>query len=501
MDQFDIFLSHNSADKPAVETLAHKLRDAGINPWLDKWHLIPGTAFQYDLSDALRSCPTCAVFVGPKGLGDWAREELLVAQDRAAKEPAFRLIPILLPGVSDPFDYSKLPPFLTQRTWIDFRQGLDDERPLRAFVNAIQGKPPGPDEPAARADDICPYRGLETFEENDARFFFGRERDIQRLLEKFKAGRFLAVLGASGSGKSSLVRAGLLPALKAGALPRSEGWKICVFKPGSRPLTTLTAHLLDFCPSQGTMQRTLDEMGKDERTLHLAIALALVKEPAARIVWVIDQFEEVFTLCSDEKERAPFLANLLYASSIPDGQCSVVLTIRADFLPKCSSYPDLAARVAAQQFLVSQMDAPMLRQVVEEPARSVGLRFESGLVETILDDVAAEPGALPLLEHALLEVWKRRDDHTLTLDGYRQSGGVKGAIAETAETTFKALSPDEQAIVRRLMLRLTQLGEGTEDTRRRATLDELVTDPAEADAVQRVVKAMADARLLTTTGD
>jgi len=192
---------------------------------------------------------------------------------------------------------------------------------------------------------------------------------------------------------------------------------------------------------------------------------------------------------------------LLYASAIPDGQCSVVLTMRADFLPKCAAHPDLAARVAAQQFLVSQMDAQMLRQVVEEPARSVGLRFEAGLVETILGDVAAEPGALPLLEHALLEVWKRRSQHTLTLDGYRQSGGVKGAIAETAETTFKALSPDEQSIVRRIMLRLTQLGEGTEDTRRRATLDELVTNPAEAEAVQCVVRAMADARLLTTTGD
>ena len=500
-EQFDVFLSHNSADKPAVEALAHKLREAGLNPWLDKWHLIPGTAFQYGLADAIRACPTCALFIGPAGLGNWAREELLVAQDRAAKEATFRLIPILLPGVPDPFDYSKLPPFLTQRTWVDFRQGLDEERPLRALVNAIRSKPPGPDGPAAQADDTCPYRGLETFDVNDAGFFFGRERDIQRLLEKLKATRFLAVLGASGSGKSSLVRAGLIPALKDGELPQSKQWKVCVFKPGSRPLTTLTAHVLDLCPRQETMQRTLDELSRDERTLHLAVALALVKEPAAQIVWVIDQFEEVFTLCGDEKERAPFLANLLYAGSIPDGQCSVVLTMRADFLPKCAAYPDLTARVAAQQFLVSQMDTEMLRQVVEEPARRVGLRFESGLAETILGDVAAEPGALALLEHALLELWKRRRDHTLTLDGYRQSGGVKGAIAETAETTFKNFSPEEQSIVRRIMLRLTRLGEGTEDTRRRAAFDELVTNPADAEAVRRVIKAMADARLLTTTGD
>ena len=122
---FDVFLSHNSADKPAVEEIARKLKDAGLEPWLDKWCLTPGETFQPGLADALRSCPTCAVFIGPKGVGNWAREELLVAQDRAAKEAGYRLIPILLPGVPDPFDYSKLPPFLTQRTWVDFRGGLD----------------------------------------------------------------------------------------------------------------------------------------------------------------------------------------------------------------------------------------------------------------------------------------------------------------------------------------------------------------------------------------
>ena len=188
------------------------------------------------------------------------------------------------------------------------------------------------------------------------------------------------------------------------------------------------------------MQTTLDQMEKDDRTLHLAVAFALANKPAGRIVWVIDQFEEVFTLCSDEKESAPFFANLLYASSIPDGQSTVVLTMRADFLPKCAAWPDLAARVAAQQFLVSPMDADMLRQAIEEPARHVKLGFEPSLVDTILGDVASEPGALPLLEHALLELWKRRRHHTLTLDGYRESGDVKDAIVKAAEETFNSFT-------------------------------------------------------------
>jgi hypothetical protein len=497
---FDIFLSHNSVDKASVESIAHKLQTEGLKPWLDKWCLVPGQPWQHELATILRSCPTIGVFIGQNGLGDWAREELLVAQDRAAKERSFGLIPILLPGVPDPFAYDKLPPFLAQRTWVDFRRGLDQPQPLRTLVNAIKGLPPGSGVPTEVGAQQCPYRGLQTFDEEHAEFFFGRERDIQRLLEKLKATRFLTVLGASGSGKSSLTRAGLIPALKQGALPQSANWTICVLTPGSQPLTTLAAHLLDLCPSQQAMQSTLDHLIEDQRTLYLAVALSLVNKKTSRIVLVIDQFEEVFTLCGDERERAQFLANLVYASSVPEGQCMVLVTMRADFLPKCAGFPDLATRVAAQQFFVSPMNADMLRQAIEEPARRVGLGFEPGLVDKILNDVANQPGALPLLEHALLELWKRRQGRTLTLDGYRESGGVAGAIAKTAEETFNSFNPDEQRIVRRIMLRLTQLGEGTEDTRRRASIDELVTAPEEAAVVERIVRAMVDVHLLTTSG-
>jgi energy-coupling factor transporter ATP-binding protein EcfA2 len=346
---------------------------------------------------------------------------------------------------------------------------------------------------------VCPYRGLETFDEDHAEFFFGRERDIQRVTEKLKAARFLAVLGPSGSGKSSLVRAGVIPSLRRGALPGSEDWEIRVLRPSADPITALAAKIKTL-NSEATMKSLCDDMLADPKTLHREAALALTLKPQIkRIVWVIDQFEEVFTLCAGEAERSQFLANILFASSIPDGPCVTLLTMRADFYGKCAAYSELSARIAAQQFLVSPMDADMLRQAIEEPARRVRLGFEAGLVDTILADVASEPGALPLLEHALLELWKRRRDHTLTLDGYRESGGVKGAIAKTAEEIFKSFTPDEQSIVRRIMLRLTQLGEGTEDTRRRATVDEIVTTSSEVDAVEHVIKAMADARLLTTT--
>ncbi|HEY0380076.1 MAG TPA: TIR domain-containing protein [Pyrinomonadaceae bacterium] len=499
--RFAVFLSHNSREKPAVERIAEKLKRVELEPWLDKWCLTQGGDWQDELAQGLRASNACAVFVGPHGVGSWEDLEYKLAVDRMAKDRSFRVFLVLLPGLPEPFDTSQLPPFLSIRTWVDLRKGVEDARSFQSLVNAIKGLPLGPERLIEPRDDVCPYRGLQPFDEEHAELFFGREGDIQRLIEKLKTTRFLAVLGASGSGKSSLVRAGVVPRLKRGALPESDTWAIRVFTPTAHPLANLAANLLRLHPEQ-SMNRTLDEMGADERTLHLAVSLALAERPAGeRVVWVVDQFEEIFTLCADERERTQFLANLLYAAFIPGGRNAVVLTLRADFYQKCAAYPELSERIAAQQFLVSPMDEENLKQAIEEPAWHVGLEFEQGLVETILDDIQSQPGALPLLEHALLELWERRRGNMLTLEAYRESGGVQGAIAKRADAIYASLTPEQQQIARRIMLRLTQPGEGTEDTRRRATMDELVTRGEESKAVEDVTQAMADARLLTTDTD
>lgn len=447
----------------------------------------------------LRAARACAVFVGPHGIGDWVQEEMGFALDRAAKDRSFRLFLVLLPGLPEPFDASILPPFLSTRTWVDLRPGIDDSRAYQHLVNAIKGIPFGQQLPSDVNDDVCPYRGLRTFDEEHANLFFGRENDIQRLVEKLKGSRFLAVLGPSGSGKSSVVRAGLVPALRRGVLADSQHWTICIFTPGARPLTALSAQLTRLFPHEA-MHKTLDALAADQRTLHLAVALSLAGQgPEVQVLWVVDQFEEIFTLCQDEAERTAFVQNLLYAASLGDGHCQVVLTLRADFYQRCAAYPDLSARVSAHQFLVSPMTPDGLRRAIEEPAWQVGLEFESGLVDTILEDVASQPGALPLLEHALLELWERRRGHMLTLEGYRQSGGVQGAIAKRADTVFEHLSPQEQQIARHTLLRLTQPGEGAEDTRRRASMGELLTKGMTSASVEAVVRALADARLLTTS--
>jgi WD40 repeat protein len=499
--RFAVFLSHNSREKPTVERIAEKLKRAELEPWLDKWCLTPAGDWQDELAQGLRASSACAVFVGPHGIGSWEDLEYKLAVDRMAKDRSFRVFLVLLPGLPEPFDTSALPPFLSTRTWVDLRKGVEDARSFQSLINAIKGLPLGPERPIEPRDDVCPYRGLQTFDEEHAELFFGREGDIQRLIEKLKTTRFLAVLGASGSGKSSLVRAGVVPRLKRGVLPESDTWTIRVFTPGAHPLANLAANLLRLHP-EASMNRTLDEMSTDERTLHLAVSLALAERPASeRVVWVVDQFEEIFTLCTDEKERAQFLANLLYAAFIPNGRNAVVLTLRADFYQKCAAYPELSERIAAHQFLVSPMDEENLKQAIEEPAWHVGLEFEQGLVETILDDIQSQPGALPLLEHALLELWERRRGNLLTLEAYRESGGVQGAIAKRADAIFDSFTAEQQLIVRRIMLRLTQPGEGTEDTRRRASMDELVTRTGESKAVEDVTQTMANARLLITDTD
>ena len=278
-ERFDVFLSYNSRNRTQVERIAARLKRARLEPWLDKWSLTPGGRWQEELPRGLAASSACAVFVGPEDLGAWERDEVELALDRAAKERGFRVFPVLLPGL-EPFDPNSLPPFLRTRTWVDFRLGVESERALDDLIRAVKGIPFGPDVAIEPREDVCPYRGLQVFDERHAEYFFGRDADVQRLLERLKAGRFLAVVGASGSGKSSLVRAGLVPSLHSGRLPGSEQWKILVFRPGGRPLAALAAQLLRLSGERG-MQHTVDELASDRRTLHLAASLALAGQPGA----------------------------------------------------------------------------------------------------------------------------------------------------------------------------------------------------------------------------
>ncbi len=335
---------------------------------------------------------------------------------------------------------------------------------------------------SARQEDapipgVAPYKGLLFFDEADADLFFGREALTAHLVDRVNRltdsrPRLLAVVGASGSGKSSVVRAGLAVALKR------VGRDTRVFTPTAQPMKILEANL---CRPNAN---------------------------GAPILVIVDQFEEVFTLCRDEAARAEFIEKLLDAANAPNNHTAVVLVLRADFYSHCAQYPQLRQAIAVQQEYIGQMASEELRRAIEEPAKHGNWEFEPGLVDLILHDIGAgaahdqEPGALPLLSHALLATWERRRGRTFTLEGYRASGGVRGAIAETAESVFTdQFDQTQQRFARDIFLRLTELGEGTEDTRRRAALTELVPRVEQAAQLRAVLNTLADARLVSLGED
>ncbi|OLF14722.1 nSTAND1 domain-containing NTPase [Actinophytocola xanthii] len=344
----------------------------------------------------------------------------------------------------------------------------------------------------------APYLGLTSFEPEDANRFFGRHDLVEDLCSRLSESTFLALFGASGSGKSSLLRAGLLPAVWQNHLPGSADWPTVLLTPGSRPVEQLAAELAGLACREPDLGADL-AAAPGEICALIRQALAN-RAPGARLAIVVDQFEEVFTLCRDESERRSFLACLLAAAQECDGLARVVLGVRADFYARCAQYPALVAALRDRQVLVGPMAAEDLRAVIREPAAAAGLAVEAALVEAVLADVVGEPGVLPLLSHALLETWKQRSGDRLTLAGYRRTGGVRGAIARTADRVFAQFDAAGQRVARDVFLRLTALGEGTEDTRRRVSRRELLGGP-DAEAVTTVLASLADARLVTLGQD
>ena len=235
--------------------------------------------------------------------------------------------------------------------------------------------------------------------------------------------------------------------------------------------------------------------------LHLFSRLALCNAPSSRrIAIVVDQFEEIFTICRDEALRRIFIDNLLYAATIAGGQTVVILTLRADFYGKCAQYPNLAAALADQQELVGPMTEQELRRAIERPAQLIGCEFEPGLLERLIQDVKDQPGALPLMQYALLELWKNREGRRLTYHAYQRIGGLQGALENRANAVLHGFTEPERELCRRIFLRLTQPGEGTEDTKRRASFLELAPSRGDVEELDAVLHRLADARLITTTG-
>lgn len=377
---------------------------------------------------------------------------------------------------------------------------------LRTGASPINGTavaPPQLLDTDAPAPGDSPFKGLQYFEETDADIFFGRERLIEKLVERLQAHPLLFVIGASGNGKSSLVRAGLVPVLKHKTIsvnsPRLQNQSVVgsihVITPTAHPLETLAVSLTRETESTMSTTALMNDMMHDAHALRLFARKT--SQARGRLGIVVDQFEELFTLCRDEDERRSYIDNLLTAAETQlDDSALVVVALRADFYAHCAQYANLCEALEQYQVYTVPMSAEDLRRAIEEPAKRSGWEFEPGLVDLILRDAGDEPGALPLLSHALLESWLRRRGRRLTFAGYVAAGGVRGAIAQTAENVHQKLEPAEQGIARNIFLRLTELGEGTEDTRRRVDLNELAPQSNDAPSLRAVLNTLADARLI-----
>jgi WD40 repeat protein len=377
--------------------------------------------------------------------------------------------------------------------------------------------------PLTPSGDVCPYPGLLAYEQDQAPWFFGRDRLttdlITRLAGRLAGGGPLVVVAPSGAGKSSLLRAGLVPGLIRGELkaPGSEYWPRALMTPGPHPLAALAARI---APLTGTDSAELaSSFWQDPDHGAERFRDVLRKQAAgrgitgARVIVIVDQFEEVFTLCTDETERRTFIGLLgVLASGTREAEPAglVVIGLRADFYGRCAEYPELREAVEQDQVLVGPMSTAELREAIERPAQAVGLELEPGLVELLLRDIGVgdgseagaedyEAGRLPLIAYALQETWEQRSGSTLTVAGYQTAGGIRNAIKDTAERTYSALPEASQQATPSLFLRLVKIGEGTQDTRRSVSEAELLSHSLMSSAAESALQEFTGARLLTTS--
>jgi WD40 repeat protein/DNA-binding SARP family transcriptional activator len=332
--------------------------------------------------------------------------------------------------------------------------GLEPSRALQDLERAILRQDVELEPTAAAAEPVvlCPFKGLAAFGTGDAAYFFGRERLVDEVIARLVDQPFVGLVGSSGSGKSSLLHAGVVAALAAGALPGSITWRRSLVRPGAHPLAVL---------------------------------------PEQVDLLAVDQLEEAFTTCRDEEERAAFFAELARCAR---GGTIVLVALRGDFYGRCGAYPEFASLLSSNHVLLGAMHRDELAHAIGGPAQRAGLQVERELVELLVDDVAGEPGALPLLSTTLVELWRRRTGRVLTAASYRDSGGVRGAVARLAEHAFGELNEREQRAARAVMLRLADEEEGAV-VRRRVPIEEL--DVATNDDVARAVGVLTESRLVT----
>ena len=503
---YHLFFSYNRMDGQAVLAVHKALQSRQLRNFLDIDNLPIGLRWMRRIEDALRASNGVAVFLGAKGLGSFQEYEVeaaIVRQSELSRTgSSFPVVPVLLPGC-DPEQVSY---FLKVNTWIDLRHSIDDSLGLDRLVAAFRTRP-SEETVETPALELCPYRELNAFREEDANLFVGRERFTDQLYQKVSNLKVTAVVGASGTGKSSVIQAGLLPKLRAESTATKE-WVIVTLTPGQDPFASLAEavyshyepnadgdkrvggikHLVSGLRSDDSVEgRTLKDITGEIKRLS--------GKQDCTTLFIVDQFEELFTLGPDQ-DRKPFVTLLL--DDIDQGPFKLLLSFRLDYWTQVEGLSTpLNRRLEEGHVKLASMSPDELRRVIVEPARRVGLGVETELVERLLHDVEDDPDSLPLLEFALTQIWRQRKDGSLKAESYRL-GDIAHAIAKRAEDELKDCKPGstKEGAVRRAMCRLVRVSTDKEkDTRARVPLTEFSEDE------RTVVRALAKARLLVTSHD
>jgi WD40 repeat protein/energy-coupling factor transporter ATP-binding protein EcfA2 len=505
-DAYDVFVSYARSDEAAAAELNGWLCAQGFSTFFDRSALRPGLRWVPALEDAIGRSKAVVILLGKHGIGNSQQYERELALVRQTGEPAFPVIPVLMPGCDSPPTG-----FLRLLTWLDFSKSnnvRDQTDSLESLRTVLRGESVASS--SIRAS-ICPYRGLEPFREEDAAFFCGRDDAIRDLVARVQEHSFVAVVGPSGSGKSSLVLAGLLPALRK--QDRTAMWDVVTLRPGESPLGALAKAF--GVPPDGAGPAVIDTWlegeaaayrGGDKHKLARIVDRRLDEalEKPDRLLIYVDQWEELYAMAPapEDKERltqhsgdvGKFIELLVTVSSGARSRTKVVLTVRADFYSQLMQRPPIDVLLPKQQINIPALRREDLRSAIETPAKTAGLSFSPPrLVDRILDDVGLEEGRLPLLQFALKETWENRQGDRLTAEAYTDVGGVAGAIEKTAEDAYERLTPLQKDAARRLFLRLVTPGEGQTDTRARSAIPD---DPDQRSIV--ALFATPKTRLLVT---
>jgi WD40 repeat protein len=511
-----VFLSYATADAQAARQFAETLRRNGIEVWFDRDNIRPGDPWIAALEEAISDASAMVVYIGRLGIQAWVDREVRFGLVRNTRDhEAFRLIPVLGEGA----DPARLPPFVQQQQFVDLRDPQHAPEQIRRLIDTLRnpstfqaGIPP------EYWTEHSPFRSLQVFSPEDSWLFFGRDRDNGELLARLARAPTLAVIGNSGSGKSSLIQAGLIPALRRGRFQHAgkcvDSWRIAVFRPSTSPFDYLAETLPgQLAPDLGTLDRAKfiadckQNLPAGGEALRTAIAALVNPKPRTEgeihVLLVADQFEELFTLVPDPAVHSRYIDSLLAAARLDSAvPVRLVLALRADFYGHCLEHPKLRECLDTNVYNVPLMRQPQLREAIENRLALAAARAEAGLIDALLADVGAEPGNLALLEHALAQLWEKSGGcgHTLTNHDYAEIGRLKGALGRHADAVYHALDGDaERRLARRILLELVQLGEGAQDTRRRVAKEALF-HLAAREQVEGLIALLASNRLVATSG-